>query len=296
MDLGALRTFVKVSDLGSFTRAAEQLGLRKSAVSLQVKGLEESLGVRLFHRTTRSVRPTPDGEQLAPRARALLAEAEELGSMFQASQRIRGRVRMDLPVVLAREVVVPRLPELVALHPGLELLVSTTDRRVQVVPEGFDMVVRVGTLSDSSLVARRLGAFPMANAASPAYLRRHGTPRKLADLARHLVVHYSHTLGGDGPSFDHVLRGRVRSVPMKSLVTVNNTDAYQAACVAGLGIIQAPRRGLDPLFQRGVLTEILPAFTEAPMPVSLVHGHGRTVPTHVRVVMDWLADVLRAAL
>ncbi len=295
LDLDDVRAFVKVADLGSFTRAAEQLGAPKSRVSQRVKALEAALGSRLLQRTTRAVRLTPDGDQFVARARALVDEADELGAMFQATSALRGRVRLDVPIALAREAVIPRLPELLALHPHLELALSTTDRRVDVVREGFDLVLRVGALADSGLVARRLGALAMANAASPAYVRKYGLPRSPDDLGQHYVVHYSTNLT-DGPSFEYRAGGRDRERPVRSLVTVNGTDAYAAACLAGLGIIQAPRYGLGPRLRRGELVEVLPEFVCAPMPVSIVHAHGRGVPKRVRAVMAWLARALEEAL
>ncbi len=295
MELENLRIFVKVAELTSFSRAAEQLGMPKSRVSLHVKALEAELGSRLLQRTTRAVRPTPDGELFLARAKVLVNEADELASMFHATSTLRGRVRIDLPITFARNVIIPRLPELLAQHPQLELVVSTTDRRVDVVRDGFDCVMRIGALSDSGLTARRLGELRMINCASPGYVRRHGTPRTLDDLERHLLVHYSLT-GGDEPSFEYPHPGGFRSKPMRAVVTVNNADAYRAACIAGLGIIQAPRVGMDELIKAGELVEVLPDLTCEPMPVSLVHGHGRSVPKRVRAVMTWLAQVMEPAL
>ena len=296
MDLESLRVFVKVADVASFTRAAEQLGLTKARASAHVRGLEESLGARLFTRTTRSVRLTADGEHLLGRARRLLAEAEDVASLFGAGKALRGRVRMDLPEKLATDVVIPRLPELLGRHPHLELVVSSTDRRVAVAQEGFDCVLRVGALSDSGLIAIRLGALSMMNCASPAYVRRCGSPRSLDDLEGHHVVHYSASVE-DSPGFEVADgKGGVREIPMKSWVTVSSSGAYQAACLAGLGIIQAPSRSLRQLVQSGHLVEILPEHTAAPMPVSIVHAHGKQVPTRVRVVIDWLSEVVTPTL
>src|SRR5690348_8340352 len=132
MDLDALRIFVRVAELASFTRAAEQLGMPKSRASLRVRALEEALGTHLFQRTTRVVRLTPDGEQLLARARRLVLEADEVSAMFHAPSTLRGRVRVELPVTMAREVVIPRLPELLASYPNLELVLGTSDRRVDV--------------------------------------------------------------------------------------------------------------------------------------------------------------------
>ena len=296
MDLEALRMFVKVAELSSFTRAAEHLGVPKSRVSLRVQALEAEVGCPLLQRTTRAVRPTPDGDQFLARAQRLLLDADDLGALFQAPRALRGRVRVDLPINFARELVIPRLPELLALHPQLELLLSTTDRRVDVVREGFDCVLRVGALADSGLVSRRLGALAMMNCVSPSYVSKYGMPRELDDLDRHVVVHYSLSLGADAPGFEYHDGERYREKPVRSLVTVNNSDAYTAACVAGLGIIQSPCLGMRARVAAGTLVEVLPRFTCAPMPVTLVHGHGRSVPKRVRAVMEWLAGLMEAHL
>ncbi|HYQ15388.1 MAG TPA: LysR substrate-binding domain-containing protein, partial [Polyangiaceae bacterium] len=238
----------------------------------------------------------PDGEQFLVRARRLVLDAEELGSMFEAPSNLRGRVRLDLPVNFARTLLIPRLPELLAAHPLLELEVSTTDRRVDLVREGFDCVLRIGALPDSGLVARRLGVLPMINCASPGYLLKHGTPRSLADLQQHLLVHYSLAFGSDAPLFEYADGNGYRELSMRSVITVNSADSYLAACIAGLGIIQSPRTGMASSLASGALIEILPEFPCSPMPVSIVHGHARNVPKRVRAVMSWLAQMLEPHL
>lgn len=292
LDLDALRAFVKVAELSSFTRAADHLATQKASVSLRVKQLEEALGATLLQRSTRVVRLTAEGEQLLTRARRLLAEADDLGSMFESGRGVRGRVRADFPVTIAREVIVPRLPDLLARHPELELTISTTDRRVEAFREGFDFVLRVGAPGDPGLVGRQLGTLRMMNCASPAYLKRHGVPQRLEDLEQHLVVHYSSTLGTEPPSFEYPAAGGYREVPMRSAVTVNSVDAYTAACLAGLGIIQTPRASMHVHLAAGTLVEVLPALTCAPMPISLLHTHGRSVPRRVRAVMTWVTEVM----
>jgi DNA-binding transcriptional LysR family regulator len=293
MDFEALRIFVTVADLASFTRAAERLGVAKARVSTAVQQLEAGVGTRLLQRTTRTVRLTSDGEQFLDRARALLADAERLHGLFRAAGgALRGRLRVDLPTILARDVVVPRLPEFLAAHPQLELALSTTDRLVDVVQEGFDCVLRVGGLADSTLVARSLGALPMINAASPAYLARHGTPRTLAELDLHRVVHYSAALTERGAGWEYREGGAVRLRPMRSALVVNGTDAYQAACLAGLGLIQAPAPSLRPLIASGRLVEVLPEHTAAPLPVSLLYPDRRQLAPRVQALMGWLTQVL----
>jgi DNA-binding transcriptional LysR family regulator len=290
LDLDSVRAFTKVAELASFTRAGAHLGIGKSRVSLLVQALERELGSALLRRSTRAVHLTADGQLFLPRAQRLLAEADEIAAMFQTPRALRGQVRVDMPVSLARDYIIPRLPEFLAAHPGLELLLSTTDRRVDVVRDGYDFVVRVGMLDDSGLSARRLGVMPMVNCASPAYLRRYGTPRTLEDLDQHWLVHYSVELGAGSAAFEYREGSGYVERPMRSLVTVNNTDAYAASCLAGLGIIQAPRWGHGARLSSGDLVEILPDFTCQPLPVTILHAYERAVPKRVRLVMTWLAE------
>jgi DNA-binding transcriptional LysR family regulator len=291
MDIEGVRTFIRVAELGSFTRAGEQLGMSKARVSVRLQQLEAEVGSRLLQRSTRAVKLTADGEQFLPNARRLVAQAEELSTMFQAARTLRGRVRIDLPQRIASSIFIPRLPELLAAHPQLELQMSTTDRRVDLVREGFDCVLRVGKLTDSGLVARKVGSFTMANYASPSYLEQYGVPRTIEDLDRHLLVHYSSSFGADTPGFEYLDGAIYRERPMRSIVTVNSTDSYEAACIAGLGIIQAPRFGRLANLADGAVVEVLRGFTCEPMPVSLVQAQ-RHVPKRVRAVISWIEQIL----
>jgi DNA-binding transcriptional LysR family regulator len=293
MDIESLRVFVRVAELASFTRAAEQLGMAKAGVSAAVAQLEQQLGTRLLQRTTRSVRLTPDGEQFFERCQSLLADADELQTLFQNSaSALRGRLRLDLPILMARNFVIPRLPAFLATHPELEIELSTTDRRVDLVHEAFDCVLRIGPLPDSSLVARPLGALRLVNCASPSYLQRHGRPHTLQDLQHHQLVHYAPTLGARPLGFEYRDGERWKFLPMRGRVSVNNSDAYQAACLAGLGLIQAPAVGVRSLVEQGLLVEVLPQFTGEPMPVSLLVANRRHLAKRVRALMDWLAQTL----
>jgi DNA-binding transcriptional LysR family regulator len=292
LDLDALKTFVKVAELASFTRAADHLGIAKARASLRVKQLERELGIKLLLRTTRVVRLTADGDQLLARSHRLLADADDVATMFETARSIRGRVRVDFPVTLAREVIIPRLPELLIRHPELELTLSATDRRVDAVREGFDCLLRAGSAGHSGLIGSRLGGLRMMNCASPSYLHSHGTPRRVEDLGRHLIVHYSSMLGTETPTFEYPTPDGYAEVPMRSLVTVNSVDAYHAACIAGLGIIQVPRAGMHAALAAGTLVEVLPDFACAPMSISLQHTHGRNVPRRIRAVMKWITEVV----
>jgi DNA-binding transcriptional LysR family regulator len=295
MNFEELRIFARVADLSSFSRAAEQLGLAKGHVSSSVQQLEARLGTRLLHRTTRSVRLTPDGERFLERCKDLQAEAEQLGAMFKPSQSgLTGRLRIDLSNQIARDIVIPRLPEFLATHPQLEMGISTTDRRVDLVQEGFDCVLRIGALGDSDLVARPLGQLPMLNVASPGYLATHGTPCSLADLAGHRIVHYTGRLTTQGAGWDYFDSAdkRYKSWPVAAAVVVNGTDAYQSAALAGLGIIQVPALGIRRLIDEGRLVSVMEQWTAEPMPVSLLYANRRQLAPRVLAFMDWLALVL----
>lgn len=290
----AMRAFVRVAELASFTRAAESLGQPKASVSLLVQQLENQLGARLLHRTTRRVSLTQDGQACYERCKDLLADAEEIEAMFQldASQ-LRGRLRVDMNQAVARDLVLPRLAEFLLAHPQLELELSCTDHRVDLIREGFDCVVRVGGQVDPGLIARPLGQMEQINCASPAYLQRFGTPCSLADLAEHRLVHYVPTLGARADGWEYMEDGEPRSLDMPGALTVNSTDAYSQACLAGLGLIQVPRVGVLPYLADGRLMEVLPEYRAAPMPVFLLYPHRRNLSKRVQVFMDWLAGLVR---
>lgn len=291
--LEAMQIFVRVAELSSFTQAADSLGLPKASISVAVKQTEAWLGARLLHRTTRKVQMTQDGQAFYERCKDVLAEMDELQGMFQRGEEaLSGRLRVDMPSGVARYQVLPRLDEFLQRHPRLELELSSTDRKVDIVREGFDCVLRVGELSDSSLVARPLGRFRQLNCASPAYLARHGTPAGLEDLARHRLVHYVSTLGARPAGWEWRDDSGSHWLAMSGSVIVNNADAYQAACLAGLGLTQAPESGVRHLLDRGELVEVLPEFRAAPMPVTLLYAHRRNLPRRARVFMDWLAEAL----
>jgi DNA-binding transcriptional LysR family regulator len=292
--LDSMQVFVRVAEQASFTRAAESLGLLKATVSQSVQALENSLGTRLLHRTTRKVQMTLDGQAYYERCKELLADVESVQTMFQRSgETIRGRLRVDLPSGLARRYVIPRLPEFLQAHPQVEFELSTTDRLVDPIQEGFDCVLRVGAPRDPQLIARPLGHLAFINVASADYLRRRGTPRTLEDLACHDLIHYVTTLGNRSEGFEYPVDGGFRLLPMSGPIVVNSSDAYQAACLAGLGLIQAPVIGVREGIAGGQLVEVLPQFRPEPMPVSLLYAHRRNLPKRVRVFMDWVAEILQ---
>ena len=291
--LDLLKTFVRVAELSSFTLASDALGLPRSSVSEQVRALEQLLGTRLLQRTTRKVQTTPDGQVLYERSKDLLAQMDELEGLFrQDNATLSGRLRVDMPTAVARRLVMPRIREFIDRHPLIEVEISSTDRRVDLVREGFDCVVRAGELRDTTLVARKIGHFQMVNCVSADYAERFGIPHTLDDLQQHRLINYVSAFGASTATFDYYRDGKEHQVPMPCSITVNYIEAYEAACLGGLGIVQVPRLSHAYQLRRGELLEILPDYLPAPMPVSLLYAHRRHVPQRCRVFMDWLSGLL----
>lgn len=293
--LDTLHIFQRVAELASFSGAARQLGLPNATVSLAIQQLEQMLGTRLLQRTTRRVQMTRDGEAFYARSKELLDDFESLRGMFTAGDKaLTGKLRVDMSSAMAREVVLPALPDFLDRHPQLEIELSASDRRVDLVSEGFDCVMRTGTLHDSSLVARPIGHLAQINCASPAYIARYGMPRTLDDLAQHKLVHYRQVLGGRSPGWEWFDGRQTHFVPMSGSVTVNSTETYDAACQAGLGLIQLPLVGARKrhLLEEGVLVEVLPQYRPAPMPLSLLYASRRHVPARLAEFMDWLHSLV----
>ena len=294
-NLEPLLIFITVAEMGSFTHAAESLGIQKGRASTVVRQLEEDVCVRLLHRTTRSVQLTEDGRAFHARARDLLAEVDDLHAMF-ASDRgtLRGRLRVDLPSELARTTIVPALPTFMATYPELELEVSGTDRQVDLVQEGFDCVLRLGPIGDETLIARPLGKLRMVNAASPAYLARYGVPLSLEDLQQqgHRAIHFARTFGAKPYGWEYPRGDGYARLQLRGSLHVNSVQNYEAAGIAGLGLIQAPLLGIGRYLESGALIELLPDFQHRPLDVSLVVAHRRNLSRRVRAFMNWIEKVL----
>lgn len=283
-----MRIFLRVAELTSFSRAAESLGQPKASVSQAIQQLESLTGARLLQRTTRKVSLTQDGLAFYERCRDFLADLDEIESMFRSGGELVGRLRIDMPSGFAKRLLMTHLPDFLQKHPGLELELSTTDRRVDVIREGFDCVVRVGFSADPGVMVRSLGSLEVINVASRDYLKRYGTPKTLEDLAHHQLIHYAPVLGSKATGFEYVQDGEVRFVPMSGSVTVNNSEAYNMACLAGLGIIQVPKFGIHP-----DMVEILPEWLCEPMPISLLYPHRRTLPRRLQVFLDWVSGLIQ---
>ncbi|MBV7534656.1 LysR family transcriptional regulator [Duganella sp. sic0402] len=294
-NLEALAIFVRIAEMGSFTHAAESLGIQKGRASNVVRELEAQIGARLLHRSTRSVQLTEDGRSFYARACALLADAEALSTMFAGSDApLSGRLSVDLPTEFARSTVLPALPTFMDKFPGIEIELSSTDRRVDLIQEGMDCVLRVGDIVDDTLVARRLGAVRMVNAASPAYLQRYGVPRSLDDLLTqgHRMVHYSPILGSRRFGWEYPAGQSFAVLALPGSISVNSVQTYHGAGLAGLGLIQAGLWSLKPYLHSGELIEVLPDLRPKSLPVSIVVAHRHNLSRRVRVFIAWLEEIL----
>ena len=292
----AMQLFTRIVELGSFTKAADDRQLPRATVTLAVQQLEKRLGTRLLNRTTRQVSPTPDGQAYYERCQRLLSDLEETEAAFgSATSQPKGQLRVNLQSTVAKHFVLPVIADFFALYPDIELEIGLDDRLVDLVREGVDCVLRVGELSDSSLVGRRVASLQQVTCASRDYLVRHGTPDTLADLRGHRAVNFLSTRSGKVLPFDFVVDGEPRSVQLKGVVTVSDDDAYAACCIAHLGLVQMPRYHVEAQLQDGTLCEVLPQWRPAPMPVTVLYPHQRQLSPRVRVFVDWLAGVMARA-
>ena len=164
---------------------------------------------------------------------------------------------------------------------------------MDIIAEGFDCVLRIGTLSDSGLITRSLGQLRMINCVSPAYIKTHGEPTKVEELAEHFIIHYATVLGTRSATWEYFDSEKYVALKMKSLITVNSSDTYTAACLEGLGIIQVPLAGLKHYIKNGCLVEILKNYKAEPMPVSLLYPNRRNQPKRVQVFMAWIAELMK---
>ncbi|SPT37629.1 D-malate degradation protein R [Achromobacter denitrificans] len=293
------RVFAQVAEMGSFIKAAHALALPRASVSAAIQQLETQLGVRLLHRTTRQVRLTPDGEQLLDRVRALLTDVEDIDQLFQASQRqVSGRLIIDAPSRIARRVIAPALPGLLRRHPRLQLTLGSSDRAIDLVQEGVDCAVRIGTLHDSSLVVRPLGLIALINCASPAYLREHGEPKQPAELPdEHWAVGYASPKTGRELPWEYLPGDGIEQIfEVPSRVVVNNAESYIACCLAGLGLIQIPRFDVQHLLDSGQLVEVMPTCRAASMPVSLLYPHRRQRSRRLAIFQEWFEALMHPHL
>lgn len=291
------RTFTRVVECASFTRAADTLGVPRSSVSAAVQDLEIRVGARLLHRTTRRVSPTQDGAAFYERCLQLIADVEETENLFrQNTVGPTGRLRIDVPGRIGRLVIAPALPEFFARYPEIDIDLGITDRAVNLIEDSVDCVLRVGPLGDSGLIARPVGDLTLVNAASPGYLERHGMPSHPDDLAAHLAVNYASPSTGRVESWDWIENGEARARAMRGRVTVNSAEAYIACALAGLGLIQIPAYDVRHHIASGELVDVLPRHRAAPMPMTLLYPNRQHLSRRFQVFAEWLEGLLRRTL
>jgi DNA-binding transcriptional LysR family regulator len=287
-----LSVFVRVVETGSFSAAAEKLGLSRAAASKSVQQLEEHLGARLLNRTTRRLSVTEEGSALYERAVRLLGELDEAEREAAAGAGDpRGTLRLSAPVSFGTLHLGPAVAEFLCQHPHVHVALALEDRFVDLVEDGFDAAIRIGQLADSSLVARRLCATRLILAAAPAYWQRKGRPDHPADLAAEDCFVY--TLQAAGRSWHLVDGGGKETVlQARGALAVNNGDVLRAAALAGAGVVLLPDFLIGPDIKAGRLERALPQWRGPEFGVHAVWPSSRHVPARLRVFVDFLAQRL----
>lgn len=290
--IGDIALFLRVLDLGSISAAARSLDLSVAVASQRLKRLERDLGVRLLHRTTRQLHPTPEGLLLAEQGRVLVEDLEALADgLRRTGSGVAGTLRVTMSSTFGRLYISPLLPEFLALHPGVRVSVDLNDVMVDLVSAGMDMAIRIGTLDDSTLVARQLASNRRLLCASPDYLRRHGAPKTPADLAAHECLLL---VGSQGRQDIWRLRDGDREVAVRvaGRIESNQGELLRDAAIAGLGIALHSSWHVNEDLRAGRLQVILPDY---PLPDTGIHAvmpQRRLVPPRVRAFVEFLAEKL----
>lgn len=290
--LQQLIAFAQTARHGGFAAAARDQGVAPSTLAKAVARLEASLGVKLFHRTTRLVTLTPDGERLFQRCQRVLAEVEDLQAEASGTRaEPSGTLRIDMPVFYGRAFVMPLLQRLIERHPDLRLDLRLSDARVDLVRDGVDLAVRIGPLRDSTLVAKRVDQQALVLVASPAYLGAQGAPRRLEDLAKHRAVVFRLPSSGRDRSWELRQRGTPVELSPSPHVRISETEGLVQAAKLGLGICQIPDMLVQVELERGELIELLPSCRPESMPIHLVYPSSRLMPSRVRAAIEVLSDL-----
>jgi LysR family transcriptional regulator for bpeEF and oprC len=292
----AMKVYVKVVESTTFARAAEVLHTSTSHVTRMVQALESDLGVKLLNRTTRRSKPTDAGLRYYERCVGLLRDLEDMDADAQASKGSNsGRVRVSMPSLVAKSIVIPELPKFLADNPDIQLDISIADQHPDLSEEALDCAVRVGPVIEPGLVARKAGTFKTLTYASPGYIQAYGEPFTPDDLSDHIGVSYV-MKSGRIRSWEFLDGSELRTVQLKSAIVVNDADTYVACGLAGLGLIQGGTFTLDAHARAGRLTRVLRDYPSNPRPVSVVYVPNRTRPRRVDIFIDWLIALYSAQL
>lgn len=295
-NLGAIATFVRVAETRSFNAAAAQLGVSGPAVSKSIARLEKQLGTKLFHRTTRSVSLTDDGQAFLERCRRILDHVEEAEDLL-TSRRLtpRGRLRVQMPLGFGRIVILPRLHSWLARYPHLSVDVDLSDRIVDFAEEGLDVAVRIGPVADSRVIARKIYDIRFVTCASPEYLRKHGRPRKPEDLEKHRCLPYWIPQLNRHREWPFAHRGVKFSVPVAGRFNVNNSEALIDAAVQGHGIVSVATFLAADAVKAGKLEVVMRDFVTLGPPVSAVYLPTRHLSARVTAFLEFLASAVPQA-
>lgn len=286
--LDAMRAFCRIVELGSFTRAAEALAIAKTTLSGQIQALENQLGVKLLHRTTRRVTATTDGAAYYERARTVLEDIDELeASVLQTRTVARGKVKVDMPSPVGRFLLIPALPGFAGDYPDIQLDLGCSERVVDLVQEGIDCAIRGGVVTDPDLVCRPIGQMRFVLCASPLYINAHppvDSPQDLAQL-RFLAFVFPATGRQNPVRLNHGDQSVV--IEQTPAMRFNSGGAYMAAAQAGLGFVAVPLCEAQELLADGRLVQLLPQWCLPSMPMSLVYPYSRRLSARVRAFTEW---------
>lgn len=287
----AIRTFARVVEAGSFTRAADSLDMPKATVSKLVQDLEAHVGARLLHRTTRRLSVTPEGNAYYEKTSRLLKELEDIDSAFNAARgRPRGALRIDIGSSTATEVLIPALPDFMARYPDIRIDLGVSDRPVDLISDNVDCVIRGGPLDDSLLVARAIGQASLITCATPAYLKQFGVPAYPDELKNgHRLISYVSTRNGRSMPWRFQRDGQKTEFKLEHRLGINESNAHLAACLAGLGLVQTFTYCAAPALRSGALVEVLRAWRPPAYPFHVVYPQNRHLTHRLRVFIDWLA-------
>lgn len=294
-DFEAIAIFAKVVEMRSFAAAAAELALSKATISKAVTRLEERLGARLFNRTSRRLALTDAGRSLADRATQLLVDGEAVENEALAqSVAPRGLVRLAVPMTYGTKAIAPLLPEFLALYPEVSIDLNLSDATVDLIGEGFDAAIRIASLPDSSLIARRLCPMPRYMVASPVYLAREGRPTHPMHLAKHRCLGYTYLAN---PGIWHFTNaaGEQASVRPAGPLRVNNGEALIPTLLAGLGITDLPEFIVGDALASGALEIVMPDWWQPQAGVYLVTPPGGPRPARVEALIAFLAERLARA-